>query len=131
MELSLVNFLLWISPLFALGAIREAFLVLKMMRNGKRVSGVVVRFEADYDNGTPVIEYPVETGERRTFRLSTRYFSDSFQVGQRVPVLYDPKYSKRVVIDRAAHRWADTVLWIVFDVLCLGAWLIATLLRAQ
>lgn len=131
MDFSLVNLLLWISPLFTLGAIHEVFLTLNMMRNGKRASGVVVHFEADYDNGTPVIEYPAETGERRTFRLSTRYFSDSFQVGQRVPVLYDPKCSKRVVIDRATHRWAGTVLWIVFDALCLGAWFIATILRTQ
>lgn len=129
MEFSLVDFLLWISFLFALAAIREAFLILKMMRHGTRVTGVVVRFEADYDNGTPVIEYRTESGEQRTFRLNTRYFSDSFQVGQQVPVLYDPQYSKRAVIDRAAHRWAGTVLWIVFGLSCLGVWFVVTILH--
>ncbi len=113
-------FFLLVAVLFGVAAIRELILALAFKRSGKRALGLVVRLETDYDNGTPIIEYETERGERREFRLTTRYWGESFEVGERVPVLYDPQHLKRVVVDRVTHRWAGTVLWVVLGGVVLG-----------
>ncbi|MBP9710118.1 DUF3592 domain-containing protein [Patescibacteria group bacterium] len=107
----------WIPLLFAIGALREAFLTIRLMHNGERAQGIVSRLAADYDEGTPIIQYKTKKGEQREFRLSTRYRGDSFEIGQPVPILYDPEHLKRVVVDKTAHRWAGTALWIFFGCL--------------
>ncbi len=113
--------LLAMAALSGVLAIHAAILAIRLIQHGKRASGVVVRLEADYDNGTPIIEYQTETCERREFRLSTRYWTDSFEVGQQVPVLYDPKRPKQVVIDRLMHRWANVIGWTIVGLLFLGS----------
>lgn len=121
MSLYISLFLLAMAILCGLLAIREAIFAIRLLQRGKRALGVVARLEADYDNGTPIIEYQTETRERREFRLSTRYWTDSFDVGQQVPVLYDPESPKYVVIDWMMHRWANVIGWTIVGLLFLGS----------
>lgn len=132
MEPLIINILSWIPLLFAIGTLREAIRTLQLIRNGERVQGLVRRLAADYDNGTPVIQYKTKTGEQYEFQLSTRYWGDSFEIGQQVPIIYDPQHPKRAVVDTKSHLWASTALWVLFGCLfILGRYIALALLYAK
>ncbi len=132
MEAPFISLTSWIPLLFAIGALREAMLTIKLMRNGERVQGVVNHLAADYDNGTPVIHYKTKAGEKHEFQLSTRYWGDSFEIGQQVPIIYDPQHPKQAIVDTKSHLWASTALWILFGCLfILGRYIALALLYAK
>lgn len=127
----MANLLSYIPLLFAIGALREAIRTLQLIRNGERVQGLVSRLAADYDDGTPVIQYKTNAGEKREFQLSTRYWGDSLEIGQHVPVIYDPQHPKRVVVDTKSHLWAGTAVWALLGCLFIAGRYLAPALRAS
>ncbi len=129
MEGSIISLTSWTPLLLAIGALREAMRTQRLIRDGEHVQGLVSRLAADYDNGTPVIQYKTKAGEKREFQLSTRYWGDSFEIGQQVPIIYDPQHPKRVAVDAKSHLWAGTALWVLFGCLFIaGRYLAITLL---
>ena len=125
MTLSISRFLLLAALFFGALTIREVFLTIRMLRHGKRALGVVARLEADYDEGTPLITYRTYTGNEQTLRLSTRYWGETFVVGQHIPILYDSRRPAHAVVDRATHHWAGVILWLLLGLLALAVYEIA------
>ena len=117
--------LLFFSVFFAVLAVREFVIVIRLLKRGARAVGVVTRLADDYDEGTPIIEYKTDANEQRTLRLTTRFWGEAFSVGQKVPLLYDQKKGECAIVDRTMHHWAGPVAWALLSISALIArWMV-------
>jgi hypothetical protein len=98
----------------------------KLLRYGVRTQGTVTRLIEAVDDGqdSPMVSFAPASGAGAgavvTFRV--KLADGSLNLGDVVPVLYDPKDPKRAIIAESKHLWAGPLLMGGVGVmLCLSA----------
>lgn len=98
----------------AAGAIALIVRTYKWRKNAVAVEGEIVEF-GSLGSGTgstlaPVIEFSTREGETIRFKNNTKTMFDSFSVGDRLPVVYEPGNPERAKIDRIGHLYSLPIL---------------------
>jgi len=97
----------------------------KLQTGGESTEGTVIRLDeqSDADGGcctyVPVVEFDAG-GRAYSFEGGTASDPPAYQVGERVPVIYDPSNPQTAQIDKWSERW-------LFPMLIIPAMLITTL----
>jgi hypothetical protein len=97
----------------------------QLQTGGKTATGMVVQLneQSDGEGGcctyVPVVEFDAG-GQVYSFEGSTASYPPAYELGERVPVLYDPANPQTAQIDKWSERW-------LFPILIIPSMLIAAL----
>ena len=115
--LILTVFFVSLGSFFMYGAARQHRKRTFLRNNGLQAEGTVVRLEADKNPKSkalfPVVRFTTLTHGTITLRYNLGNYPAGFQLGQRVPLLYDPLAPERFVIVTEASDWAIITLGLL------------------
>lgn len=102
---------------FCLWGVYAGYMSWTLEQNGAETTGHVVRLEesSNGDGGccvySPVIEFEA-SGQAWTFESNNASSPPAYEVGEAVPVLYDPADPNTAQIDHWAERWLMPVILV-------------------
>jgi hypothetical protein len=110
---------------FCLWGMYAAYTSWQLQTNGETTTGIVVELkeQSDADGGcctyVPVVEYSVN---EQTYSMEGDTASDppQYEVGEEVPILYDPSDPNKAQINKLLERW-------LFPIIIIPAMLLAAL----
>lgn len=110
---------------FCLWGVYAAYTSWQLQTNGETTTGVVVELEeqSDTEGGcctyVPIVEYTVN-GQAYSIRGGVASDPPQYQVGEQVPILYDPAGPDKAQINKGFERW-------FFPVIIIPAMIVAAL----
>src|SRR5690606_15772977 len=103
-------------------------------KNGETTTGFVIELEESESDGSccvysPVIEFEAN-GQTYTFEGDNASYPPEYEVGEEVPVLYNPEKPNNAQINKASERWlmpaiiipAMIITSIIFTFAMVRAW---------
>ena len=96
---------------FCLWGVYAAYISWQLEQNGVKTSGTVVRLEeSDSSEGgccvySPVVEFVAKDEQTYSFESSNASDPPAYEVGEEVPVLYDPANPDTAQINKWSERW--------------------------
>lgn len=112
---------------FCLWGIYAGYISWKLENQGGTATGTVVRLEeSDSSEGgccvySPVIEFMANNDQTYSFEGDTASYPPAYEVGEEVPVLYDPANPATAQINKWSERW-------LFPIIIIPAMILAALL---
>ena len=110
---------------FCLWGAYAGYVSWKLEKGGETTEGIVIRLneQSDSEGGCctyiPVVEFEA-SGRAYTIEGDTASYPPAYDVGERVPVIYDPSDPQTAQIDKWSERW-------LFPILIIPSMLIAAL----
>ena len=112
---------------FCLWGVYAGYVSWQLDQNGQTTTGIVVRLEeSDSSEGgccvySPVIEFVANNDQTYSFEGDTASDPPAYEVGEEIPVLYDPTDPDTAQINKWSERW-------LFPLIIIPAMILAALI---
>ncbi|MHC4758443.1 MAG: DUF3592 domain-containing protein [Planctomycetota bacterium] len=113
-----VMMILFFSGIFGLGTY-FTIKTNKFLETAVKTEGKVVEMEKSYSDGNsrycPIFTFVDNTGNEQRARSSVSSYPPPYEVGDNIPVLYDPQNPEKADIDSFWNLWLASVVFFVLS----------------